>query len=355
MSDPLKMDKAELVRRIQTSHRQLERYIFTFEKDEAGGFAASGRAKFGKEEMLQPGVVGEWSLKDLLAHLIDWERRCMDWCRAGPGETPAGLPAPDLDWTPKDPTEHDLPASLRASSIEATLIRFQKSYASLLEVIESVADIDLLTPGRCAWTQGRPLVDLVALATYHHYDWAKQHLRRWRKRHAGQYLNKALVLERIQTERRRLEASLKGLNREQMEIAGVVGDWSVKDVLAHLVEWEQMFERWYRAGLRGEIPQLPAPGIDWEALDRLNQQIYEKHRDRDLDQILEEFRASYDRTLATIQEMSEAEMFTPSRYAWLGEGSLVDYVLANTANHYRWAKDRIRRNEVKRAERKSAG
>lgn len=342
MSDPPKMDKAELVGRIQSSHRQLERYIFIFEKGEADGFAASGRAKFGKEEMLQPGVVGEWSLKDLLAHLIDWERRCMDWCRAGPGETPASLPAPDLDWDQQDPAEHNPPASLRAAPIEATLIHFQKSYASLLEAIESAADINLFTPGRYTWTEGHPLVDFVALATFRHYDWAKQQIRRWRKRHAGQYLNKALVLERIQTEQRRLEASLEELTQEQMEVAGVVGDWSVKDVLAHLVEWEQMFVGWYQAGLRGEVPQVPAPGIGWGELDRLNRQIYAKHRDRDLDQILEEFRASYDKALATIQEMSEAEMFTPGRYAWLGEGSLVNYILANTANHYRWAKDKIR-------------
>jgi hypothetical protein len=342
MSHPPKMDKMELVGRIQSSHRQLERYIFIFEKGEAGGFIASGRAKFGKEEMLQPGVVGEWSLKDLLAHIIDWEQRCMDWCRAGPEESPAGLPAPDLDWAQQDPVEHDLPASLRAASIEATLIHFQKSYASLLEGIESAADTDLLTPGRYTWTEGHPLVDFVALATFRHYDWAKQQIRRWRKRHAGQTLNKVLVLERIQTERRRLETSLKGLSREQMETAGVVGDWSVKDVLAHLVEWEQMFVGWYQAGLHGEVPQVPAPGISWGELDRLNQQIYAKHRDRDLDKILEEFRASYDKALATIQEMSEAEMFTPCQYTWLGEGSLVGYILANSANHYRWAKDKIR-------------
>jgi hypothetical protein len=29
--------------------------------------------------MLQSGVWGEWSLKDLLVHLVEWERMFMGW------------------------------------------------------------------------------------------------------------------------------------------------------------------------------------------------------------------------------------------------------------------------------------
>jgi hypothetical protein len=47
---------------------------------------------------------------------------------------------------------------------------------------------------------------------------------------------------------------------------GIVGEWSAKDVLAHLTEWEQMVLGWYHAGLAGETPALPAPGFKWSEL-----------------------------------------------------------------------------------------
>ncbi len=75
----------------------------------------------------------------------------------------------------------------------------------------------------------------------------------------------------IDQERGKLEAILVTLKPEQMVEPGVVGEWSVKDVLAHLVEWEQMALGWYRAGLRGETPDLPAPGYKWNQTPQLNQ------------------------------------------------------------------------------------
>jgi len=54
---------------------------------------------------------------------------------------------------------------------------------------------------------------------------------------------------------------------------GVVGEWSVKEVLAHLVEWEQMVVGWYRVGHGGEVPELPAPGYKWNQTPPLNQML----------------------------------------------------------------------------------
>jgi hypothetical protein len=57
--------KDELLEEIETSHRQFERYIYYYERDEHGGsFSASQRPRFGREEMLQSGIWGEWLLKD---------------------------------------------------------------------------------------------------------------------------------------------------------------------------------------------------------------------------------------------------------------------------------------------------
>jgi hypothetical protein len=336
------MSKDELIETIRVKRRQLERYLFYFEKNSDGVFVAGDRPKFGGEEMLQPGVVEDWSLKDVLAHLIDWERRFVRWYQAGwNGEAP-DVPALDLDWAEADSGGQDIPPDLRASAISELLTAFKRSYARLLATLEAIPEEDLLTPGRYDWTGDAIVADYAALATYVHYDWAKKHIRHWRKTHAGKHLNKGIILERIQTERRRLQENLATLSDEQTEVAGVVGAWSVKDLLAHLADWEQRFLGWYEAGLRGEVPETPAPGIRWEELDVLNQQIYERHRDRAWEEVWRDFCASYEQVLATVEGIPEEDMFTVGRYAWLGEGNLVGYILANTANHDRWAKDQIR-------------
>lgn len=102
--------------------------------------------------------------------------------------------------------------------------------------------------------------------------------------------SKADLLVATDRERSQLEAVLAPLAPARMELPGVVGEWSVKDVLAHLAEWEQRALGWYRAGLRGDAPDLPAPGYEWSETPRLNRAIFERHRDRPLDEAVARWR-----------------------------------------------------------------
>lgn len=62
---------------------------------------------------------------------------------------------------------------------------------------------------------------------------------------------KAQPQAEIEQERQALEELLTTLSPEQMNQPAVVGEWSVKDVLAHLSEWETMWLRWFADGLAG--------------------------------------------------------------------------------------------------------
>ncbi len=155
--------------------------------------------------------------------------------------------------------------------------------------------------------------------------------------------NKAQLLDDIHKERKALELYLDKLDPDALLYDDVVGDWSAKDVLAHLIEWEQMVLGWYQAGQRGETPILPAPGYKWNQLPALNQHIYEKHRDRSLRDIRAEFSASYQQMLQLIDGLSEAELFSRGHYPWAGNNPLASYINSCTASHYRWAKKEIQK------------
>ena len=153
---------------------------------------------------------------------------------------------------------------------------------------------------------------------------------------------RALLLAETEKERDALSAMLSRMSREQLLWAGAYG-WSAKDLVAHLAEWERMFFGWYEAGLRGEDPPVPAEGYTWATEHELNQAIYERHRDEQLEHVLADWRDTSHRLLLGINGISEMDLFTPGRYAWTGRGTLASFVYECGPNHYRWAATEIKR------------
>ena len=62
-------DKAQLLERIQTSWRRLDRLIFTQQRGQSGELDASAPFKFTEAEATTPGVVGSWSLIQVLMNV----------------------------------------------------------------------------------------------------------------------------------------------------------------------------------------------------------------------------------------------------------------------------------------------
>ena len=151
------------------------------------------------------------------------------------------------------------------------------------------------------------------------------------------------LLEAALRERGKLDAVLRTVPPERMVEPGVVGEWSVKDVLAHLHEWERMALGWYRTGMRGEVPEVPAPGYTWNQTPQLNRAIFEKHRDRPLAEVVADFRASRREILGVIESLSDEDLFMAGRFAWTRKNALGAYFVSATSSHDLWARTRIAR------------
>jgi len=150
-------------------------------------------------------------------------------------------------------------------------------------------------------------------------------------------------LEAAERERGKLDAVLASVTPERMVEPGVVGEWSVKDVLAHLHEWERMALGWYRTGLTGAAPDVPAPDYTWNQTPQLNRTIFEKHRDRPLDEVFKAFRVSRQELLEVIESLSDDELFTSGRFSWTRKNALGAYFASATNSHDLWARTRIAR------------
>lgn len=156
-------------------------------------------------------------------------------------------------------------------------------------------------------------------------------------------ISKYEIIEAAQKERAALEELLNGLTPEQMTRSKNTDDWSAKDVLAHLIEWEQMVITWYETGAKGKVPAAPSEEYNWGQLPQLNHAIYLKHRDRSLADIQKDFKSSHKKMMKTIHTIPEKELFTRGRYAWTRNNLLGAYFVSATSSHYRWARGEIRK------------
>jgi len=154
-------------------------------------------------------------------------------------------------------------------------------------------------------------------------------------------MSKTRILESIQSGRKALQATLEGMSEAQMTEPGAESDWSVKDILVHVAVWEGMMVRWVEESLRGEVPERPAPGMTWDDLDGLNAQIYADNKDKALEEVRGDFRASHQRALKTVESMTEEDLLDAGRFEWRQGDPMWHMVAANTWWHYKEHRETI--------------
>ena len=124
---------------------------------------------------------------------------------------------------------------------------------------------------------------------------------------------------------------------------GACEAWSVKDLLAHLDGWHELFLGWESVGSAGEKPKIPADGYTFKETPALNIAIFERCKDDPWDDVKARLLDSHDRVLAVIARYDQDDLFTKKRFAWTGSTSVGSYAISATSSHYAWASKHIRR------------
>lgn len=128
------------------------------------------------------------------------------------------------------------------------------------------------------------------------------------------------------------------LPTEELLAPGTIGEWSIKDVLAHIWTWQQMMFAWYEAGTEGYVPKTPSEDYTWRQTPELNQVIYEENKHRPLGEVLLLLASSHEKMVLLIETLSERELFDKGVYAWTKSAMLGSYFTSATSSHYEWAR-----------------
>jgi len=130
-------------------------------------------------------------------------------------------------------------------------------------------------------------------------------------------MTKTELLDELKAENARWEALLSEIGEERMTQPGVAGDWSVKDIIAHLAGWRRRTVARLRAASRHE-PEPPSP---WPANlqedDEINNWIYETNRDRSLSDVLADSRQLFQQIVEALSAFPEKELQDPRRFPWM--------------------------------------
>jgi len=142
------------------------------------------------------------------------------------------------------------------------------------------------------------------------------------------YMTGSDLIARAKQDRAEFASLWADLSEEQMiQHPGVQEDWSVKDLMVHIVWWENyMIER---------IGNIVA-GTDKPVksdLDQTNAKVFEDNKDRTLEDVTSEFDSNLQRVETLISGLTDEQINNPDAVAYGGR-QLLKFLISDTFGHY---------------------
>lgn len=137
----------------------------------------------------------------------------------------------------------------------------------------------------------------------------------------------------IKNERSHLESLIANLSESELIEPGVEGDWSIKDLMAHIAAWEKLAHDRIHATLTGEPLTYPVIQGD-EFIDSFNLDAYTENKDMLLKEVTADFQKSYDVFLNQIKTLNDEILFKKLPFDWAGDLTAQVVISANTHWHY---------------------
>jgi uncharacterized protein (TIGR03083 family) len=144
-------------------------------------------------------------------------------------------------------------------------------------------------------------------------------------------MTKRELLEAIQKERAAFEAAWAGLTPEQMTAPGVMGEWSVKDILGHVAMWESRLVTILYSIEREVAPKMLHGQAE---VDKVNAESFAEQRERPLDRVLADFHAVHAQLIKRLDLLKERDLSAAKRFEWMEGEPLEKLVAGDTFEHY---------------------
>ncbi len=125
-------------------------------------------------------------------------------------------------------------------------------------------------------------------------------------------MNRQQLLQKLDNAWAEIKESYAGLSDAQLTEPGVVGDWSVKDILAHVTWWEQEALKHLPLIIKEGRP--PRYSTQYGGIDAFNALMIEQKRDLSLADVLQQQDEIHRQLIAYIQSVPEEQFTRETRF-----------------------------------------
>ena len=120
---------------------------------------------------------------------------------------------------------------------------------------------------------------------------------------------KSELLQAIQTARNEWDSLIAQIPRQRLSESVAAGAWSIKDVIAHVTE----YDRWLALGLAIRLQKPPQIWLDDLSLDAFNAVLHQQIADRNPDDVLLDSQQVFQDLINEVEAHSEAYLFGTHR------------------------------------------
>jgi hypothetical protein len=147
-------------------------------------------------------------------------------------------------------------------------------------------------------------------------------------------MSKGELIAELDREWAQIERRCFGMSSDEMIVCVSEGDWSAKDILAHLSAWEKYLLDRLGYLMTGQRPLYPVM-TTMEDVDDFNARVYQENKDRPLTSIVIEFRNLYSGVMTVLEALDQELLYHPYDYDWPEDGiNLLQLIRANTCDHF---------------------
>ena len=144
-------------------------------------------------------------------------------------------------------------------------------------------------------------------------------------------MTKDEILDALEDEREKFLDIIDGLPDEAMQEPGVVGEWSIKDILSHLSMWEAELVKLLWQAANGQVPT--SAQFSGASVDEVNAAGWEQSKPRPLERVLDDFREVRKQTNRRVRAFSDKDFNDPLRFPWLDGSPLWEWIACDSFEH----------------------
>jgi hypothetical protein len=151
-------------------------------------------------------------------------------------------------------------------------------------------------------------------------------------------MTKKALMDRIELGFTELQRLARSLDAEAAAKPHGEGAWTVKDMLLHIADWEEIFVRFHLGGEPlDEVIGMEGAEYRVTSFDVINDHLFKRNQAFSLDQVKARLEETHQRFLEVLKTFPEEDLHQPHPRLSTGEAAnlnWIDYIAANSYEHY---------------------